>query len=196
MPIDEIYKKIWEMAKPYYEKGRPMDIEHVDWLIKEAMIVCEKEDIDISLLMPLVILHDVGYAKVPQENPFKLNIRQLHMDEGAKIAKQILDEVDYPEDKKTKVVSYVSVHDNWALGDDHIYHEDKILGVFNDLEYSWMATEKGFPALMKILNKSHSEMLEHLETNEKIKRRPFSTDTTKKLYEGCLKDRYAEQNKN
>ena len=56
----------------------------------------------------------------------------------------------------------------------------------------WMATPKGFPALMKILNKNKQEMLEYLETNEKPINRPFSTKTTKNLYEKYLEYRRKE----
>jgi len=63
------------------------------------------------------------------------------------------------------------------------------LAVFTDLDYMWMATPKGFPALMKIFDKNKQEMLEYLETNEKPINRPFSTNTTKNLYEEYLEDR-------
>jgi HD superfamily phosphodiesterase len=184
--MKEIYKKIWKLANPYYEKGRPMDIDHIEWMMKDAMIVCEKEKIDDSLLLPLVILHDVGYAEFPKDNPFNLNLRKAHMKAGAKISQTILEKVDYPKNKIQKISYCVSVHDNWALGDDKIYLEDKILGIFNDLDFIWMATPKGFPALMKILNKNHKELTDYIKHDEKLTRRPFSSKTTKKLFEKYL----------
>jgi HD superfamily phosphodiesterase len=144
------------------------------------------------LLLPFVILHDVGYSEVPKDNPFKLNLRKAHMEAGAKIARHILEKLNYPKEKIEKIEYYVSVHDNWALGDNEIYKMDKILGVFTDLDYMWMATPKGFSALMKILNKNKRELLEYLETNDKPNLRPFSTKTTKNLYEEYLKDRRKE----
>ena len=190
--MKEIYKKIWSLAKPYYEKGRPMDIEHIKWMMKDAELVCKKENLDATVLLPLVILHDVGYAEVPKDNPFKINIREAHMKAGAKIAREILEQTKYPKEKIEKIVYFVSVHDNWALGENNLYKENIILGVFNDLDYMWMATKKGFPALMKILNKSPLELIEYLETDEKMKLRPFSTKTTRKLYEEYLMDRKKE----
>ncbi len=189
MFMKEVYLKLWKLAKPYYEKGRPMDVDHIEWMMKDAMLVCEKEKIDDSLLLPLVILHDVGYAEVPKDNPFKLDLRKSHMEAGAKIAKHILEKINYAKDKTEKIVYYVSVHDAWAFGDNKIYAKDKILGVFNDLDYTWMATKKGFPALMKVLNKNKTEMIAYLETNTKPKERPFATKTTKELYEKYLRER-------
>ena len=190
--MKQIYEEIWKLAKPYYVKGRLMDIDHIKWMMKDASIVCQKENLDDSLLLPLVILHDVGYSEVPKDNPFKLNLRKAHMKAGAKIARRILEQLNYPKDKIEKVEHYISVHDNWALGDNEIYKKDKILGVFNDLDFMWAATSKGFPAVMKILNKNRQETLEFLYTDDKQKLRPFSTKTTKDLYGKYLEDRQKE----
>ncbi len=169
-----------------------MDIDHIECMMQDAFFICKKENLDDSLLLPLVILHDVGYAEVPKDNPFKLNLRKAHMEAGAKIARQILEKLNYPKDKIGKIEYYISVHDNWALGDNSVYEDDLILAVFTDLDYIWMATPKGFPALMKILDKNKQEMLEYLEKNDKPKLRPFSTKTTKIVYEEYLADRRKE----
>jgi len=190
--MKKIYQDIWKLAKPYYERGRPMDIDHIEWMMKDAIFVCKQENLDDSLLLPLVILHDVGYAEVPKDNPFKLNLRKAHMKAGAIISKIILDELAYPKDKTKKIIYFVSVHDNWAFGDNDIYKNDTLLSVFNDLDYMWMATPKGFPALMKILNKTLEEMIEYLEDNDKPKLRPFSKKTTKNLYLEYVNDRKKE----
>jgi hypothetical protein len=187
------YSKIWELAKSYYKKGRPMDMDHIEWMMEDAAFVCKREKLDDSLLLPLVILHDVGYAEVPKDNPFKLSLREAHMKTGARIAKQILEKVDYPREKTEKIAYYVSVHDNWAFGDIDIYKKDMILGIFTDLDFTWMATPKGFPALMKILKKNHNEMIEYLGSRETpAKGLPFSSETTKQLFEKYLADRKKE----
>ena len=104
--MKKVYSQIWNLAKPHYKKGRPMDIDHIQWMMKDAALVCKKEKLDDSLLLPLVILHDVGYAEVPKDNPFKLNLRKAHMKAGAKIARRILEQVKYPADKINKLEYY------------------------------------------------------------------------------------------
>ena len=52
----------------------------------------------------------------------------------------------------------------------------------------WMATPKGFPALMKMLKKDKDEMLKYLETNDKLRDRPWSTQTTKEMFESYIAD--------
>ena len=183
------YKEIWNLAKPYYKIGRPMDIDHIEWMMQDALLVCEKEKIDETLLLPLVILHDVGYAKVPKDNPFKIDLRKAHMLAGTIIAKKILEKVEYPKEKIDKIAYFISVHDNWALGDNEIYSNDIILGVFHDLDFIWMATPIGFKALMKILKKNKKQMIEYIETDDKLTKRPFACRMTKELYEEYMKER-------
>jgi hypothetical protein len=189
--MKQIYQQLWELAKPYYEQGRPMDIDHITWMMEEALKVCEKEDIDDSLLMPLVILHDVGYSQVPKDNPTKINLRKDHMKAGAIIAKEILEKVNYPKEKSEKICYYVSVHDNWALNDNSVF-KDPILAVFNDFDFMFTMTPKGFEPVKKILNMTSKELIEWAENEEKHIKRPFKTETTRLLFEKYIKNRRSE----
>ncbi len=190
--MNPIYFKILELALPYYEHGRPMDVAHVKWMMRDAFLVCQLEKIDDSLLLPLVILHDVGYSQVPKDNPFNLDLRKAHMEEGVKIAKEILEKVDYSKDKAERIMHYISVHDNWAFGDNEIYKKDKILAVFNDLDFIWMATEKGFVAVADYLKLKHKAMLDYLQNNPKLTERPLSTKITQKLFANYIEERKEE----
>ncbi len=190
--MKQIYTQIWSLAKPYYLKGRSMDIDHVEWMIKDALLVCEKEQIDDSLLLPLVILHDVGYSGLDSQDPFSVSSKKQHMKKGAQIADEILQQLHYPKDKIKQITIYISVHDNWLLGDDIVFKKDIVLAVFNDLDYMWMATPNGFSLFLKLVHKTPQQMIQFLETNEKLIRRPFCTKTTKKLYEHYIAERKKE----
>jgi len=65
--MEEQYLKVWELAKPFYEKGRSYDIPHIAWMMKEAETIAESEMLDKRILLPIVILHDVGYSVVNQK---------------------------------------------------------------------------------------------------------------------------------
>ncbi len=168
-----------------------MDLAHIEWMIPDALLVCQKEDINDSLLLPLVILHDVGYAKTPKDNPFKLDLRKRHMVEGAKIAREILEKVNYPNEKTQEICYYVSVHDNWAFG-DHEYKKDRILGALKDLDFIWMITPKGFPAVRKILKKDPRGMIEYIESRPMEEGLVLTSETTKRLYKEYLNERKKE----
>lgn len=190
------YSQLWQLARPYYENGRPMDIAHIEWMMADASDVCQAEGLDDSLLLPLCILHDVGYSKVEDikksgTDYYDLDMRRFHMDEGAKIARKLLEDIDYPPDKIVKIVYYISVHDNWAYDEVDIYLNDPILGTFKDLDYIWIYTKPGFEAMIANTGQSAQEMLEHLESEPSpiYGKKPFSNPSTQRLHDTYLAQR-------
>jgi len=157
-----------------------MDVAHVTWMIKKALITSKKEKIDSTILLPLVILHDVGYG-VSKHVYFDKKLKKRHMAEGARISEEILNKVNYPKDKIKQIKYFISVHDNWILGDEKIYKKYKVLGIFNDLDFVWIVTSKGFGMVSDILRKNKKRYILELikEGNEKY----FSSRSTKKLFE-------------
>ncbi|GAI53622.1 unnamed protein product, partial [marine sediment metagenome] len=62
----------------------------------------------------------------------------------------------------------------------------KILNLFNDLDYISMYSPEGFPAMGKLLKKNPFELLNYLKNDEKLPKRPFCSQATKKLYKKYL----------
>ncbi len=176
-----------------------MDIDHIQWMMKMVKIVCKKEGLDEEILMPLAILHDVGYAILldpVNTNYYKKDVRKAHMKTGEEIAKKILASVNYPKDKSKRIIKYVGIHDNWAFGEVEIYINDRILGTFKDLDYLWIYTKKGFDAIKKVLHKNEAEMFKQLkdEVSPIYGKKPFSTSLTRTLREIYLQERKIEYN--
>jgi hypothetical protein len=193
--MEKIYLKIWELAKPYYEKGRIYDVPHVQWMMEKANEIAEIENADKKLLLPIVILHDVGYSKVNHSNP---NIKAqgpkiLHMQEGAKISEDILSIVNYDKPLKEKIVRYISVHDNWILNDDLPYQECKEMAIFNDLDFLYtLSSHEHFILMGESMGKTPQETYELWLQDEKLERRPFCCETTKQMFEKYMKERKSE----
>ena len=180
-----LYKQIWNIARPFYEKGRPMDVGHIIWMMNIAPYVCEKERIDDTIFMPLVILHDIGYYGMSNKNPFDPKVRKKHMHKGAKIAGKILKQLNYPPNKIKRIEFYISIHDNWAFGEQN---QDVLLNIFKDLDFIWLVSKKGFIAVKKILKKNSKEMIDYIG-KEKFN---FSSETTKEIYLDYIKARKDE----
>lgn len=183
--LDIKYLKIWELAKPYYEKGRIYDIPHIEWIMKEAHKIALEEKLDEDLLIPVCILHDVGYSGLGLNNPNvkSQETKKIHMQEGAKIADSILKKVSFDPKKSKKVVHLVSVHDNWVLGDDSPFKESKEMAVFNDLDFMWPFTSlKQFETTASSMGLSPKEADEFWEKDEKFARRPLCCKSTIKLF--------------
>jgi hypothetical protein len=189
--MNDIYKKIWKLAKPYYEKGRSYDISHIGWMMKEADQLADEELLDRRLLLPIVILHDVGYSEVDEKNP---NIKSkdsktMHMKVGAKISRAILNQVNYDPNLAEKIVHYISVHDNWLFGDDSPYQECKEMAAFNDLDFLWPTTSfEMFKTMAESMGKTSEEFYDFWIQDEKLERRPFCCDRTRKMWDSSIKE--------
>lgn len=155
-----MYKKIAELAKPLYERGRPKDKEHIQWLTKKLFDIEElirSRGYDFDIIYALTVLHDVGYANLPKGyDPFDLKIRKLHAEESAKIAEVILDKVNFPESKREKTLRLIRHHDDWAFGNPP---KDPEWRIFTDLDFSWEASKIGFDIVRMFRNESRSEFL-------------------------------------
>ena len=202
--MKDIYNKIWELAKPYYQKGRPMDIAHIEWFMQEATRIGEVEGLDDTILLPLAILHDVGYSEitdVAKVNYYGTDIRSAHMAAGKVISTKILHEIGYPEDKIQKIVDYVGIHDNWAFGEVDLYTKDSVLGTFKDLDYLWIYTKEGMDGIRPTLEKSgkiklndNISMLAFLQNEPSpiYGKKPFSNESTRLLHDQLLHEREME----
>ncbi len=184
--MEEIYLKIWNLAKPYYKKGRSYDISHIEWMTERADKISDSEGLDKKILLPTVILHDVGYSAVGQQNP---NIKDkeskaLHMKEGSLIAEKILNKVNYDQELSKKIINLISVHDNWIFGDDKSYKEIKEMALLNDLDFLWATTDFDiFEFVAKSINMSPQDFYTFLSNDEKLTRRPFCCEDTKSMWE-------------
>ncbi len=192
--MKEIYKQILEKALPLYKKGREGDVEHIKWLSEVITKYADESEVDYDLLVPVVILHDVGYSKIPKgSNPFNLDIRKLHSEEGSKIAGEILEELDYPKEKTNEIKRLILKHDNWAFGDD--FSGEPVLRIFNNFDFMWMASEKGFDIVRKFLKKEPNEFYKQIQEfqneNEKEGRKWFNKKIGE-FYNQLMKERKEE----
>lgn len=187
-----IYQQLWQLAKPYYEKGRQYDVPHIEWMMGHAVRIAKQEKVNEKLLLPICILHDVGYGVVTQEkNPGIKNqeIKKAHMIAGAKIADQLLREVRYDDTLREQIVHYISVHDNWVFGDSVPFHECKEMALFNDLDFLWATSSfEVFKTLATSMKLHLREFYEVWKKEEKLVNRPLCCDATKKMWEESMKE--------
>ena len=174
--MERVYLKIWELAKIYYQNGRQYDIAHIEWMMEKSNEIADMEKVDKKLLLPIVILHDVGYSAINHSNPNikDRNYKMVHMKEGAIIANEILDKIGYDKRLKNTIVHYISVHDNWILGDDSPYQKCREMAIFNDLDFLYtMSDHKSFVLMGQSMNKTPEETYKWWLQDEKLERRPF-----------------------
>jgi len=95
----ELEVKIWNGVQPFLIQGRPgWDLPHTlaatYWLHR----LLEKENGDREILIPAILVHDVGWSALKFDNN-RISIAQNknnHMQEGVKIARPILEKAGVP----------------------------------------------------------------------------------------------------
>lgn len=149
--LKPMYRKIYNLALPYYEKGREAeDVHHL--AVTGIMINLLKEvDLDEEVMIASSLLHDIGYASLTsrERKGYRGKDKQYlpeglvrrHMASGAKIAREILYKLEFPENKIQKVCKIIATHDNPKLGLPLKTKEQKLLKEADNL---WMTTEEAF----------------------------------------------------
>jgi len=116
--VKEVYRQIWELAAPYLNTR--MNDLHTEISYRFALRLLEAEEGDEEVVIPAIILHDIGWIKVPEElqltafGPKATNkaLNRVHEVEGARLAREILDKVNYDREKAAEIVSIVEGHDS------------------------------------------------------------------------------------
>jgi uncharacterized protein len=95
--IEELERIVKEKMSPL--KGTAHSYEHVDRIVKIALVLAKKEKADMELVHIAAVLHDVGWCVGPPHN-----------ETGAKLASEILNKLHYPPRRTQKVTRIVLLH--------------------------------------------------------------------------------------
>jgi len=111
--------------------------------------IMDGEDLHDDPLMPTIILHDIGWSACPPElvHSFftsveaadtKAELRTQHMEEGAKLSRNVLTDLGWNPDKIDVIVSIIGKHD---VADEMTSTAETL--VF-DADFSWRFSMAGF----------------------------------------------------
>ena len=132
------------------------------------------------IVIPAIILHDVGWKKVPEKLHLKAfgpkatmpEITRVHEVEGVKIAKDILDKVNYDAEEMIQILEIIDGHDTRkqaiSLNDQIVKDADKL----------WRYSRKGFHIDIKRFGESYAQGLIRLRKNLAVF---FFTNTARTL---------------
>ncbi|MFH1521641.1 MAG: HD domain-containing protein [archaeon] len=108
---DEFFDKLRGKVLPYFENGDGHGFDHVDRVYKLALKISADENVDMDIVRAATLLHDVARSREKEglaTGPGRYDI--CHAEEGAKMASEILKEMNFPKEKIEKVVYAISVH--------------------------------------------------------------------------------------
>ena len=157
-----VFKQIYQLAQPYLNTRRN-DI-HTEISMQIAYQLLSAEGGQESIVIPAIILHDVGWKKVPEALQLKAfgpkatspEINRTHEKEGVKIAKDILEKVNYDVAEMRQILEIIDGHDSRkqsiSLNDQIVKDADKL----------WRYTREGFHIDAERFGESYVERLNRL----------------------------------
>jgi len=104
MLSDEFFEKLKEKAMSYSEEGGSHEFSHTERVYNMATYISENENADLEIVKAAALLHDIAREK---EDNGKC---ECHAKEGASMAEKILEELNFPKDKISKVVYAIRIH--------------------------------------------------------------------------------------
>ena len=133
--LSAIEERIYQLAKPYLAT-RENDA-HTQRALDFALRLLKTEKGDRSIVVPAIILHDVGWSQLQEDVMLKAwgpekdeSLTVIHEKEGAKIAAGILRQVGYDSSKVNEILQIIDGHDTRqdaiSLNDEIVKDADKL----------------------------------------------------------------------
>ena len=109
---------VWLAAKPYLDVRNNDEHTLISYRIAQALLR-ETPEADVDVVLPGIILHDVGWKRVPEDKltravgpkPEFPELVPLHEVEGVAIARTELTKLKYGESQIDKIVAVIDGHD-------------------------------------------------------------------------------------
>lgn len=154
---------VWERAKPYLNTRSNDKHTLYCYYFAEQLLLAHPEA-DEAIVLAGILLHDVGWSTVPEDKQLQSfgphmiypELRRRHEIEGAKIASEILRDLEYPQSEIEKICKIIDGHDSrnesQSLNDSLLRDADKL----------WRYTVFGLETVGGWFNYDRSEQMDLL----------------------------------
>jgi hypothetical protein len=147
--LPPLHMAIWERAAPFL--GVRSNDSHTlySYGLAQALVDLHPEA-DPQVVLPAIMLHDTGWSQVPPDDVLaaiapggsRPDLVLLHEKEGARIARQILEEVGYDPTRTEAIVAIVDGHDSRR---EALSFDDALV---KDADKLWRLTPHGVDTVM------------------------------------------------
>lgn len=163
MDTKPIYLEILQQAKPFLHTRK--NLLHTRISLRYAIRLLKEETAEEEIVIPAVLLHDVGWNAIPEHlhltafgpNLSNPQLAKVHEREGAKIARTILENVRYPSYQIEEICRIIRGHDTRKRP---ISSSDRIV---KDADKLWRYSSKGVAIDTERFKISRHEWLAYLE---------------------------------
>ena len=163
--LNPVYQKIYERAKPFLRTRK--NVIHTQIALRYALKLLKEERGDDKIVLPGILLHDVGWKMVPEPlqltafgpNPSNPKLTRLHEREGARIARSILEKLHYPSRKIEEICQIINGHDSRKRP---LSCSDRVV---KDADKLWRYSRKGVAVDLNRFHIPRRDYLIFLETS-------------------------------
>jgi len=117
---DKFFEELKEKIQIYFGEKSSHGFDHTQRVYNLALKISKGEKVDLDVVKASSLLHDVARCKEDNREI------ECHAEEGAKIAENILREMNFPDDKIKKVCFAIRIH-RYSKGLNAETKEGKIL---------------------------------------------------------------------
>lgn len=179
MNLSGRFQKLWDVSKEYLTRCREIDLPHARISLDFALRLVREEGGEEDIVVPAIILHDIGYSVISEKDLYKkttffsvykgdkrgdtysTQLKEIHMVEGAKLAREILASVKYPINLIDEIVDIVRNHEDlYGKPVDEDKNLNKI--IVGDADRLYRVTPFDFPHLIKSHNTTEEEAFRYL----------------------------------
>ena len=178
MEIGFEFRQLWDVVKQYLKRGREQDLPHTRVCVDFAYRLLEEEGGDRAVVIPAIMLHDIGYSVIGQPdlyrrttyfsvyrgetgpNTYSKELKEAHMIEGAKLAREILQSLNYETRLIDEIVDIVATHETSSAFPPSTKKINKI--IVSDADKLFRVTPFNFFDIVKIHGASEEEAFRYL----------------------------------
>lgn len=139
------YREIFLRALPYLQTRH--NVVHVRCCYAFALELLAEEGGDPDVVIPAILLHDVGWSRIPEERQLSAfgpratrpDLTRLHEIEGASIAGEILRDLGHFREREEEIVAIISGHDTRL---ESLGRNDSLV---KDADKLFRISRQGFP---------------------------------------------------
>ena len=104
---DKFFSELKEKIQPFYESGGSHAFDYTERVYNLALKLSKGLDVDRDVIRAAALLHDVSRLKEDNKEV------ECHAEHGASKAREILNGMNFPQDKIEKVFHAINVH-RWS----------------------------------------------------------------------------------
>lgn len=145
--MKDIFERIWQLALPLQDQRD--DSGHAEVALQYATLLLSTEQGNEDIVIPAMILHDIGYSQLSKERRLTIFDRSKsdaerkavqieHENAGVILAKGLLVKVDYPRELVPEILEIISQHDTRK---EFISQNE---GLVRDSDKLWRFSERAF----------------------------------------------------